>query len=260
MDEEDVENMTAISMLYTMQQFLMAADGRCRADNPEQRELETDQAQKIFLVDGPMVKMAWALAGFALNDDGTFDTAAETRHRIEALPALGFSSAHDYIHRLCLNIRRSVIRARKDGRIQEFPKNEHLVGDEKDRKFRLFFVGYFKGKPFWIEAGFYHDEEKDHIDIRIVHRNVDRANLNCIGPTVIAEMMYRGDVAPDARLAGYKKSERDGPLEYVTSVIKAYSDPAASEIDAACGEIGGHIHVAEVTTNAARWMIEPLRP
>ena len=82
-------------------------------------------------------------------------------------------------------------------------------------------MGYFKGEPFWTEAGFYHDEEKDRIDIKIVHRDVDRANLHCIGPTVIADMMYRGDVAPDGRLAAYKKSENDGQLEYVISVIRA---------------------------------------
>jgi hypothetical protein len=203
--------------------------------------------------------MAWALAGFASSEDGTFDMIAECKSRIDALPIQGFSNSQDYIHRLCLNIRRAVIKARNDGRISEFPENEGLPVEEKGRKFRLFFMGYLRGEPFWIETAFYHDEDKDRIRIRMTHHQLDHPNLNCIGPKVIAEMMYRNEMVPDPRLAAYRRQLNDGELEYVTSVIKAYADPAASEIDPQCNAIGGHIHVAEITRSEGfQWLIPPL--
>ena len=252
------EDMTAISMFFPMDRFLIAADGRCRSDDPtgKEKDKETDKATKIFMVEKPIVKMACAMSGFALTPEG-FDTLAEYRQAATALPPSGFSSGYDYFHRICSNVKRAVVKAQKDGHIKGFPANDELPEDHRDRKFRLLALGYFRENPFWIEGAFYHDKAKDLLTIRMNSIPVNQPGTRCIGPcTAIIQMIY-GNTTPDPRLAKYKKS-KDNPLEYTTSLIEALSDPAAAEIEPLCASVGGHIHAAEVTREGARWLIPPI--
>jgi hypothetical protein len=252
------EDMTAVSMFFTMDRFLIAADGRCRSDDPTgiEKGKETDQATKIFLVEKPIVKMACAMSGFSLTAEG-FDTLAEYRHAATALPPSGFSSGYDYFDRICSNVKRAVVKAKRDGRIKGFPANEGLPAEYRDRKFRLLSLGYFKEQPFWEERAFYYDTKKDELTVRPNSVPVNQEGTRCISPcAAIVQMMY-GNMTPDPRLAKYRKS-KNKPLEYTASLIEALSDPVATEIDPLCAAVGGHIHAAEVTSDAARWLIEPL--
>jgi hypothetical protein len=235
--------MTALSMMYTGNGFLIAADGRCRSDNPEsvvEKTRETDQAQKIFPVETDTLKMAYALVGFASNEDGSFETVAELAKQVKLLEMSRFSNGYQYIHRFCQNIKRAVMKARTDGRITEFPNNDHLELEEKGRIFRLVFLGYFNGLAFWREAKFYHDEQLNTIDVRPDDVEIIR-HLRCIGPEEIARSMYEVGIVPDPRIAMYRKNRSDGDLEYTASFIRACSDPIALEIDPVCKDIGGHI-------------------
>jgi hypothetical protein len=248
--------MTAISMLYTMDRFLIAADGRCRSDDPtgKEKDKETDTAQKIFFIDSPAVKMAGAVSGLAFTSEG-FDTLAEYRRKAAALPVSGFSNSHDYIHRICLNVKRSAIKAQKDGRLT-FLANEELPENEEGRQFRLYALGYFRGTPFWIVGGFYHDKDKDQMTIRMDHVPLNYASSRCVSPGDPIVKMIFGDAPLDPRLAKYKKGH-DNPLEYTISVIKALSDPVATEFDPFCAIVGGHIHAAQVTAEGTSWLIPP---
>jgi len=251
-------DMTAISMLWRLDRFLIAADGRCRSDDPtgKEKDRETDRAQKIFLIDSPIVKMACTVSGFVMTEK--FDLFEEFRQKTTALPPPGFSNGEDYFHRICMNVKRSVIRARHDGRIENFPNYDALHSvEEKGWKFKLSALGYFKRVPFWILANFFHDEDTDTIKIRMNHLSLNQPCTNCSAPSpAIVNMMF-GNVTPDPRLAKYKKPQSQ-PLEYTISVIQALSDPAAVEIEPRCGSVGGHIHAAEVTVDSARWLIAPL--
>jgi hypothetical protein len=249
--------MTAISMMYTGGSFLIAADGRCRSDDESAtKERETDQAQKIFPVETENMKLAYALTGFSSTEDGRFDLVAESEKQVQTLAMSRCSNGYEYVHRFCLNIKRAVTKARRDGQITEFSKNEHLPPEEKGRQFKFFFLGYFRGLPFWTEAKFYHDEETDRIQIRKADFELV-PTIHSVGSEVLANMMYYEAAIVDPRLANYKKGPNDGVLEYITSYIKACSDPIALEIDPVCNTIGGHIHAAEVTRNGLKWLLEP---
>jgi hypothetical protein len=69
--------------------------------------------------------------------------------------------------------------------------------------------------------------------------------------------MMQGNLAPDPRLAKYRRNQANA-LEYTISLLKALSDPVATEIDPLCSNVGGHIHAAEVTPDGIKWLIEPL--
>jgi hypothetical protein len=248
--------MTAISMVYSQWGFTIAADGRCKSDDPSMTERETEQAQKIFPVENDNVTLAYTLAGFALNEDGTFDMIAECKQQADMLLTRRFTNGDDYIHRFCLNLKRAIIKARRDGRISEFPRYEELPPEEQGRICRLQFAGYFRGTPLWIEVKFYHEEDTDRIRLRLNHHSLIRQVI-CTGSDQIANLMYGTDVTPDPRVSNYRKSPSDGDLEYTASFIRACSDPVASEIDPVCKSIGGHLHAAEVTQAGFRWLIPP---
>jgi hypothetical protein len=251
--------MTAISMSYTGRSFLIGADGRCKADDGSpSNERETDQAQKIFLIENKNVYLAYTITGFASNDDGTFQVAVEAKKQAEKLQAERFSTGEDYVRRFCLNIMHATMTAMRDGRIKEFPANGHQLPEHRARKFRLFFVGYFKGSPLWMEIGFWHEADKSRIRFRDSHLSLDQHGvINSIGSTIVARMMYDPQVEADQRLAHYKKGASDGFLEFFFSYLRACCDPAACEIDPQCKFIGGHIHAAEITSTGFKWLIEP---
>ena len=224
---------------------------------PRQKSGRQIRPKRFFLSKSNFVHLVYAVTGFSSNNDGTFDVAVEAKKQAETLPTGQFSDGHDYVHRFCLNIKRALIAARRDGRIPEFPNNDHLPPEERSRKFRLFFVGYFKSLPLWMEVGFYHDAENDRIRVRPQHFEI-AMNIHRIGSQALANMMYNEQAVVDPRVANYKQGPRDGMLEYFISYIKACSDPIALEIDPQCKAIGGHIHAAEITTSGVKWLIEPL--
>src|SRR5271165_1950141 len=133
--------MTAISMMYTDRRFVIAADGRCRSDDESaSKERETDQAQKIFPFEADNLKMAWALTGLSSTEDGRFDLIAESDKQMKALVISRFSNGHQYVKGFCARIKRAIIKARRDGRIAEFPNTAQLQPAEKGRIVRFFFL------------------------------------------------------------------------------------------------------------------------
>jgi hypothetical protein len=251
--------MTAISTMFTGNKFLIAADGRCKSDDESaSKERETDEAQKIFPVETNNLIMGWALTGFSSTEDGRFDLVCECHKEVDRLAVSTFSSGHRYVKRFCADIKRTVSKARRDGLMPEFARNEQLEAEERGRIFKLFFAGYFGGNPFWIEAGFYHDE-RGHIEIRQDDAEIVEGCIRYVGSIILANMMYDPAAAVDPRLVYYKKRPDDDDLEYLTSYIKASSDPIADEIDPKCKAIGGRLHAAEITPRGFRWLISPER-
>lgn len=239
--------MTAISMLYTGKRFVIAADGRCRSDDPlASKEGEKDDAQKIFRFETDNIKMAWAVAGMSSTEDGRFDLIAEAQERMNVLAMSAFSSGNLYIKRLCANIKRAIIKARREGKITKFSQPKQSEPTQDSPFVRFFFLGFMNGIPFWAEARFYHDEQTDGIEAWQNNEDFTQP-LMAVGSDVIANMMYTPGATVDLRLASYKREPGDGDLEYATSYIRACCDPIALEIDPLCKFIGGQIHAAEVT-------------
>jgi len=250
-------DMTAISMAYYVNYgFLIVADGRCRADDESvaNKTKETDMAQKIFPVETTNITMAYALTGFA--GDEQFDLISETKKQMALLSMSHFASGNQYINRFCRNIKGIVQRAKKNGLIGEFSKHEPPEPEEKGRKFKFYFMGYFNALPFWVEAKFYyHPEQTGEVQFELRKNDFEISQcVRSVGSQKIANMIY-GQEPVDPRLAKYKTNSNQ--LDHLAGYIKACSDPVALEIDPACKAIGGHIHAAEITQIGFRWLIEP---
>lgn len=251
------KDMTAISMLYDGSKFVVAADGRCRADDPSMsKERETDQAQKIFPIENRDVIAAYGITGMSGTEDGRFDFDEEYKRQVGALSLGRFHCGQDYIHRLCMNMKRELLKAHHDGRIPEFPNYTQLAEEEQGRFSRLFVCGYFRGSPFWMEEKFYYEQQSGRIRLSAEHHDLVPRILST-GSDIIGNLIYGTVATLDPRISHYRKTMGDGPLEYVTSFIKACSDPIAVEIDPLCAAIGGHIHAAKITREGFRWLIEP---
>jgi len=249
--------MTALSMTLTPdRRFIVAADGRCKSDDPhseKERELETEKAQKIFIVETSDIKFVYAMTGFAMTGEG-FDLVAECRKQAELLPtARRFFSGYDCVEWFAKGIKNVVDKALRNRTITKFADTSHLEPSERARKFKFYFAGYFKESLFFLEVRFYHRIELGSMQFEMALLDTSRPNNTCVGSDSIANQIY-GDAVPDPRIAKYRTSNVNS-LEFTTSFIQACADPVAQEIDPNCNAIGGHIHAVEVTRHGVKWLI-----
>src|ERR1035438_4808800 len=153
--------MTANSIVYTSVGFVVAADGRCRSEEPaSKQERATDCAQKIFSIKNKDKSLAYPVSGFAFTEDGKFEVAGEASAIALALANREFRTSQIYFAEFCRRLRHAFNAAIKDGRIDEFPPNEHLPLVDRNTLCRIFVVGYFKTQPAWVIAKFSHEEKQ----------------------------------------------------------------------------------------------------
>jgi hypothetical protein len=251
--------MTSISIVYTSLGFVIAADGRCTCADPASNQSRaTDQAQKIFPIKDKA--LAYASSGFAFTDDGRFDLVQETSSASLSLSDLNFSSFDRYFDEFCHIVRRAFRAAVTDGRIDKFPSNEHLPLKDRNRICRVYFAGYFNKEPIWTISSFFHDEA-NRITFRPEWIGLMPGRALYMGSDIIHKRMF---IEPDQRFAQYAKrlmqdSSIDDAVESARGFIEACSSPLAAELDPICKSIGGHIHIAEVTSSHGfQWRIPPI--
>jgi hypothetical protein len=250
--------MTAIAAVYVPSGWIIAADGRCRSDDETPTPFDTDQAQKIFAIENENRTFAYSLIGFAGTNDGKFRLVDEIAKVSEILAHRRFDDCGSYIQKFCHNLQRAVNKARRDGRISEFPDNEHLPPDRRNNVFRILFVGYFKQHPWQLETRFLRDEQnRTHFTIESVEPRETTSAIT--GSDIVANAIYRDN---DPRFARYIKPRivdtLDWATEYVRGYIEACADPLAVELDPLCKRIGGHTHIAEITSSGGfKWRTAP---
>jgi hypothetical protein len=252
--------MTAIASLFVRPGFVIAADGRCKSDDPtSSTEFETEHAQKIFPVQNEDRTFVYSLLGFAGTNDGTFKMVDELSKVANTLANRRFDDCGLYIHKFCHHVKMALGKARRSGRIPQFPTNEHLPADKRNNICRLLIVGYFRQRPWHYEIRFFHEAET-HIHFVIDSSQLDRAWATVTGSEIIANAMY---IDHDPRFAQYVKPYEVETLEQATEYVRGYiaacSDPIALELDPSCARIGGHIHVAAIERDGGfKWITPPL--
>jgi len=253
--------MTALAAVFVPSGFVVAADGRCRSDDATSgKEHETDHAQKIFAIENDGRTLAYSLIGFAGTNDGKFKMMDEIRKVAETLANRRFDDCVLYVHKFCHNLQRVISKAQRDGRISEFPTNEHLPPDRRNSIFRLLIVGYFKREPWKFEVRFFRNDQnkvRPAIDSCGPLVSVDSA---ITGSEIIANALY---VGRDPRFARYNPSADTATLDWAAAYARGYidacSDPTALTLDPLCNNIGGHVHIAEITlSDGFKWRIPPL--
>jgi hypothetical protein len=249
--------MTAIAVSFDPleNRFEIAADGRC-ATSIQPIQVKTDTEQKIFNTQNlsRSVNVAYAMTGFARI--GSFEMIAEVQKQIETLSKRQFSDGYEFCEKACFNMTKVLEKALRDGNIPAIPVSTELPPEEAGRICRIFLLGFFQDNPFFRIASFHYDDGTHCF--RVGWRDL-KLLQHCIFPfgSDRIEGMLFGTVTIDPRLAHYAQSKAPDTLTAITNYIRACSHPAAVELDPWCRMIGGHIHAAELSKNAFRWLIPP---
>lgn len=255
-----VNSMTAIASMYVpLAGFMVAADGRCRSDDPANTRYDTDHAQKIFPIENGDRTFAFAVIGMGGTNNGQFVTVDEINKAANTLANRRFPDASSYVERLCYALRRAIGEAKREKRILEFPPNEEAPAEYKNSIFRLLLFGYFKREAWMFEVRFLHDEKgrvkspKESVQLT-QHASAYPA---LSGSAIIEKALYTDH---DPRFSGYAQFAPDslqGAMDFVRDYVEACGNPLAVTLDPSCKNIGGHTHVAEITPDRFRWIIPP---
>jgi hypothetical protein len=256
-------NMTAISIAYVTAGFAIAADGRSKWDDESTadeitRGQESETEQKIFHWKHKKIEFAYAVTGMVFNKGKTFNLLSITDDALRTVADLQVNNLHDFIEQVCGHIKNSIMLAKVDGRIDKFQGNPLSDDPESERLIaRMFFVGYRKGKPFLKLVTFSH--ENQIVDEPAIITQTPPAQ-NIFSGSIIAKLMFQDN---DQRFKKYTRhislsNSLQEAVECASGFIRACCDPIAPEIDRACCGIGGHLHVAEITSTAGfKWRIPP---
>ena len=249
---------TAIVREYTAEGFVIAADGR--KSKPD-GTVVSDTVQKIFPHVGPGRVLAYSLAGTVMftadhdENDIVFDFVAQTAEVAKSLSAIRSKNLVGFGKRLGDAINRRLADAKGRNLFSQYTTCENSPIERGYTIARIFVDGYCDGIPSRINIRFFHENQ--------ILRTPDvlTSDLNqgwMYGSKDIADLLFATD---DQRLAAYRipKARTNfstGPptlrdaIEYAKSYIRACSDPVALQIDPkSCSAIGGHIHIASVTTD-----------
>jgi hypothetical protein len=251
----NASQMTATATIYTPFGFAIAADGLQRWGHQPTRDAsviedESDAVQKIFMIRGEHVALAYLLRGDIANRDRSFDLGCELRSLITSVKAEAFTECRQFVQTLSGKLEDRILIAQADHRLDnDLPAAE------------ITFIGYFKNDPCWIDAKFHRS------------RNPYTGTLHEVAPIKfypgfcfvsgslpIRDLIRKGDprFAPFCARFDYRRSLEDAS-GFVKGYIEACCSPMALLVDPSCEELGGRIHVATVTPeDGFQWIVEPI--
>ena len=248
-------SMTAIAVIYTRDGFIIAADGRCRAQATvdDLKKYESDEEQKIFHGMCAKRDVVFALTGWVLNPDRTYDLVSSTQRIIAELASTRFDSFGSYLEAIASNA----------GGVVSDAVNNNLVESSSSPGEGDDFAGI-------IVMSYFSRRHRDpSLGVIALSRNGTYGyEMFCPpkahrfwGSEKILRLIDTGD---DERLLRYfHPHDRSKSLEEAEELARAYvgacSDPVADEIDLACKNIGGHLHMALLSPGGYRWIEPPLQ-
>jgi hypothetical protein len=228
--------MTATAIMFTGSAFAVAADGNQLFGDPPNRIAdvsigETDCAQKIFGAEGRDFALAYIMRGKIATEGRTFDASVEMQREMASLVVKRFRSPQKFIATAVEGLYRRILLARKSSRLPCFLELE------------IPFVGYLRGKPFWLNAQFY---PSGRLEVR--GQPLDGWLFAYSGSQIIANLMQAGD----GRIAHRIKGPDDYQLQDAIGTTRAYIEACSSEFGLEvdpenCRGLGGHIHIATIT-------------
>jgi len=241
---------TAIVWTYIPEGFVIGADGLRR----EQRtgDVVDWQARKIFSVENEGVLLAYAWAGAVhLLDTENWPAFSFLVASAEAGAVLkvghGFA---DYVQRFCGEIAKTLNRAKRSGKLAEYPVVTRTAWG-LSLMAECLFVGYFRGEPCMARVQFSH------------------ANQVLINPELVEAVVGARSVATDFRI--FSGSEQiyaeikptllePQSLQDAANLVRGYIQKCSDNRDrlSDCKDIGGHIHIAAVTMQKFEWIAAPV--
>jgi hypothetical protein len=246
--------MTAIAGNCVAEGVVVAADGRTRV--PESPELtdeirlrgNLENERKIFLIKDQDKILVYAGVGYLSAADDGFSLLDEIKKQQLLLCQRRFETCRDYVQHLSLKLKAALRDALK--------KKTFCVPEDDPLIARLLFAGFFRKEMSWIAAQFKHDQGR--VKLEVDRYPITPGNMVVLGPPKMWDLFR----ANDARFAEYiKPLGPNSMLEEGRDCAKGFIDmcksPLAAEIEPLCRNVGGHVHVAAVTPDGFRWLIEP---
>jgi hypothetical protein len=260
--------MTAISWLYERRLgFALAADGKsgCIAETPEEEKCihppRIDQ-RKIFVTRFKGREIAYAFSGMVLNTEGTLNLIREADCAFSSPSMSKARNVYEYIDEFANLLKASIDKAKQDGHIKRYVRNSRCPPSEENVFARVFFAGYFrKHEPSFAIVTLRHDDKRLLSPEKRFETPPENSCLvgasgpiqdRIFGPEDHWVKDYARPVHPNGSL--------DDLVSLAEGFIRACCDPRALDIDPSCENIGGHVHVAELTPSGFKWRIAPIEP
>jgi hypothetical protein len=238
--------MTATATLFTSSGFAMAADGRRswgHRPTLKSRQGESDTVQKIFEITRADSTFAYCIRGDTVNEDMSWDIAAEIQSSVVSLSPKRFANPTGFIRALCLDIQERIEDAKQRRQLEDYPTSD------------ISFAGYFSNAPCWVEAQFrpYQARLLHHITAR----DCDPGRNFMSGSQILNSMIQGGD--PRVAYLFVDLNDEKMSLETAACFARKYVETCCSPLirglePDGCTTVGGHIHVAMVTPHGSSWI------
>ena len=260
----ELHKMTAIAIAYTSEGFAIAADGRMnmtatRAIRPHDHIPDVNDCQKIFECKLSHGALGCTLLGETEEPTQSFDIASEVRSARNALNNDLLCSLRGFAIALARELEKRLEVAHGNGVIKTYPH------------FQLCMCGYVENPE---ESNIIHNQPNGDIVLvtfnsarergcplfDIARPSISPGYNDLFGParikTAIARRLegFERGFAPLAETASLSEA-----ASFVRTRIETCITPAARKLE--YGDfIGGHIHVATITSGAGfQWKVPPLR-
>jgi len=237
---------TAIVSAYTPEGFVMGADGLRREGCT--RTVVSEKARKIFCTETGNAVLSYAWAGatnlFGSEEKSIFDFLQESAEAARTLASAHVVQFRDYVNRFGEIVYQRLLFANEgnklEGNVNLLPKGEEIA--------RILFVGYFRGVPYRAQSA-------------ICRRGavLIGANLRELRQAPVDFNVFSGS---RVMLEKFQRRLTDAPetLGQATALIRDYIQGCIDNRnqDKECEDIGGHIHIASITSRGFRWIIPPI--
>jgi len=163
---------TALFLQYAPDGFVIAADGRSTKEDTG--EITGDSVQKIFKIDGPTRKLAYAMTGAlkleSPSGEVSVNLAEETTKAINSFSEIDAPSLLEFARTIFGKVYQVVKDAHAAGRIAQLPamSQPEEPGDVGETILKTIICGYFHGRASFVRVRLFHKnnavKEPDVID------------------------------------------------------------------------------------------------
>lgn len=231
--------MTATATFFTSSGFAMAAEGRRswgHSPTLQSRRGESEKVRKIFEITRSDATLAYCIRGDTVNENMSWDIAAEMQSSVASLSEKRFGSSARFIGALCFDLQGRIERAKEQGRLDGYPTSE------------MSFAGYFRDSPCWIEVRFRPYQSRLLCQTTPLECQPGMSFRN--GSQILDRMIHNGDprIAPLFDGDADENMTLEAAACFATKYIEMCCSPLIRGLEPnGCKTIGGHIHVATVT-------------
>jgi hypothetical protein len=234
--EHTGDDMTAIASAFTSEGFVIGADGR---QLDRDKKIFSESSQKIFNFKSGQVDAVYAWYGetsvISQSKEVLYDLYAITRIVLSSVVQIVRRQFPSFTQQCCVGIYEGIIKS---------PIVRQITNPDSspESNARMLSNGYFYGQPFMAE---FHVRETDRIRVQ-----AERVSMPLSPPT---RYLFNGCTRQNEKYKNVLPTTTREALKLISDYIQECIDN--SEPD--CLGIGGHRHIAHLTSDGFYWIDAP---